>query len=273
MTRIPLFFLLLLSGLFAHAQAEPQARFTVSGNVKDGANGEDLIGATVNVSGTTTGTSANLYGFYSLTLPAGEYTLLYRFIGFAPVERQVTLDKDVKLDIELTANSTEMKEVEVVGTAKDANVQDVQMSVTRMSMEQIKTLPAFMGEVDVIKALQLLPGVQTTGEGGSGLYVRGGNVDQNLILLDEAPVYNASHLLGFFSVFNGDAIKDVQLYKGGIPAEYGGRLSSVVDIRMKDGNAKKFSAEGGLGTIASRLTLQAPIKKGKGSFIVSGRRT
>ncbi|MEZ4806862.1 MAG: TonB-dependent receptor [Flavobacteriales bacterium] len=250
-----------------------QAQFTVSGHLKDGSTGEDLIGATVNVSGTTTGSSANFYGFYSLTLPAGEYTLLYRYIGYAPLERKVVLDKDIVLDIELSDAATDLKEVEVTGRAKDANVQDVQMSVTRMSMEQIKTLPAFMGEVDVIKALQLLPGVQTTGEGGSGLYVRGGNVDQNLILLDEAPVYNASHLMGFFSVFNGDAIKDVQLYKGGIPAEYGGRLSSVVDIRMKDGNAKRFSAEGGVGTIASRLTLQAPIKKDKGSFIISGRRT
>ena len=268
--RIPtLFLFLLLVASAAHAQS----RYTVSGTVKDAGTGEDLIGATVLISGTTTGTTTNLYGFYSLTLEPGTYTLVYRFIGYTSAEREVVLDRDVKLDMEITATGTTLKEVEVTGKKKDENVRDVQMSTNSMTMEVIRALPAFMGEVDVIKALQLLPGVQTVGEGGSGLYVRGGNVDQNLILLDEAPVYNASHLLGFFSVFNGDAIKDVQLYKGGIPAEYGGRLSSVVDIRMKDGNAKRFSTEGGIGTISSRLTLQAPIVKDKGSFIISGRRT
>ena len=208
-----------------------------------------------------------------MTLEPGTYTIAYRFIGYTSVEREVVLDRDVKLDMEIEATGTTLKEVEVTGKKKDENIRDVQMSSNSMTMDVIKALPAFMGEVDVIRGTAGLPGVQTVGEGGSGLYVRGGNVDQNLILLDEAPVYNASHLLGFFSVFNGDAIKDVQLYKGGIPAEYGGRLSSVVDIRMKDGNAKRFSTEGGIGTISSRLTLQAPIVKDKGSFIVSGRRT
>lgn len=260
--------------LFASCHfVQAQDNHTISGSIKDASTGEDLIGATVVVSGTGVGASANHYGFYSLTLPTGAYTLRYHFIGYEELERKVELVADQRQDIELVQSSLALKEVEVRGKEVDANVRSVGMSVVRMTLDEMKTLPAFMGEVDVIKALQLLPGVQTVGEGGTGLYVRGGNVDQNLILLDEAPVYNAGHLLGFFSVFNGDAIKDVQLYKGGIPAEYGGRLSSVVDIRMKDGNAKRSSAAGGLGTIASRLTIQAPIAKDKGSFIMSGRRT
>lgn len=265
---IPLILPLLCSGALA------QGGFTLSGNIKDKATGEDLIGALVQVTGpTTTGVSANTYGFYSLTLPPGDYTVRYSFMGYTRIEQPLKLDRDIRQDIQLAEATNELKAVEVTSRGKDKNIADVQMSSNHMSIETMKTIPAFMGEVDVIKALQMLPGVQTMGEGGSGMYVRGGGVDQNLILLDEAPVYNAAHLLGFFSVFNGDAIKDVQLYKGGIPASYGGRLSSVVDIRMKDGNNQKFNVEGGLGTIASRLTVQAPIVKDKGSFIVSGRRT
>ena len=260
-------FILLTSAGFA------QVRHTISGSIKDAATGEDLIGAAVLIAGTTTGTTTNVYGFYSLGLEPGTHTLIYRFIGYEPVEREVVADQDQRIDVMLKLSSTTLNEVEITARKKDENVTDVQMSSVRMGVEQMKTIPALFGEVDVIKSLQLLPGVATVGEGGSGMYVRGGGVDQNLILLDEAPVYNASHLMGFFSVFNPDAIKDVQLYKGGIPAEYGGRLSSVVDIRMKDGNNQRFSLQGGVGTIASRLTLEAPISKNKGSFIISGRRT
>lgn len=264
---------LLLPALLLPMFLAAQVRHTVSGSVKAAATGEDLIGATVIIAGTTTGTTTNLYGFYSLALEPGTHTLQFRFIGYTTVERTITVSGDLRLDVALPAGSAELEEVEVTGTRSDGHVADVQMSSIRMGVEQMRTIPALFGEVDVIKSLQLLPGVATNGEGGSGMYVRGGGVDQNLILLDEAPVYNASHLMGFFSVFNPDAIKDVQLYTGGIPAQYGGRLSSVVDIRMKDGNNKRFAMEGGVGTIASRLTVEAPIVKNKGSFILSGRRT
>ncbi len=255
------------------AVATAQEKYTINGHIKDLSSGEELLGATILVKELSTGTTTNLYGFYSLTLPKGDYTLVYSFVGYQPITQSVALYQDIKSNIELPPGSTLLTEFEVTGEAKDENVQSVEMSTINMKMETIKKIPSLMGEVDVIKAIQMLPGVQTVGEGNSGFYVRGGGVDQNLILLDEAPVYNASHLLGFFSVFNSDALKDVQLYKGGIPAEYGGRLSSVLDIRMKDGNSKRFAATGGLGTVSSRLTLEGPIEKDKSSFIVSGRRT
>jgi outer membrane cobalamin receptor len=250
-----------------------QQKFTISGNLKDAQNGEDLIGATVGVQGAATGTASNAYGFYSLTLPAGTYTLVYSYIGYAPQTRPVRLDRNMTLNMELAPGQATLQEVVVTSRQADAHVQQNKMSNEVLQIEAIKTMPAFMGEVDVMKTIQMLPGVTSGGEGTSGFYVRGGSVDQNLILLDEAPVYNASHLLGFFSVFNADAIKDVEIYKGGIPAEYGGRLSSLVDIRMKEGNNKRFGVSGGVGTIASRLTAEGPIQKDKSSFIVSGRRT
>lgn len=264
-------FLLLL--LFFPLVLYAQQRFTISGIIKDGKNGEDLIGATVGIQNGTTGTAANTYGFYSLTLPAGQYTLVYSYVGYANIARQINLDKNLNLNLELTPNNATLQEVVIMSRKVDAHIQQNRMSTDVLPMEIIKTLPAFMGEVDVLKTLQMLPGVVSGGEGTSGFYVRGGSIDQNLILLDEAPVYNASHLLGFFSVFNADAIKDVEIYKGGIPAEYGGRLSSLVDIRMKDGNSKRFGVSGGIGSIASRLTLEGPIVKDKSSFIISGRRT
>lgn len=248
--------------------------FTVSGNIRDGETGEDLIGATISVQELPgVGTSANAYGFYSLTLEQGNYTLVYQYIGLESIEKQIVLDEKQVIDIELGASSIQMEEVVIKGERDDANVTNTEMSVTKLNPKDIASVPVLFGEKDIIKTLQLTPGVKTAGEGNSGFYVRGGGIDQNLILLDEAPVYNASHLLGFFSVFNSDAIKDVTLYKGGIPAEYGGRASSVMDIKMKDGNSKKFAASGGIGLISSRLTLEAPIVKDKGSIMISGRRT
>ncbi len=248
-------------------------RYTISGYVSDGANGEKLIGATVFVNEIATGTVTNLYGFYSITLDPGDYTLQISYVGFQDVERTVSLTENVKLDIELGEDSNIIENVVVTAERKDENVKSVEMSKQKLGIKKIKSIPAVFGEVDIIKAIQLLPGVSATGEGQSGFNVRGGSVDQNLILLDEATVYNAAHFLGFFSVFNSDVIKNVEIYKGGIPAEYGGRLSSVLDIRMKDGNNKKFAATGGIGTISSRLTLEAPLKKDESSFIISGRRT
>lgn len=260
-------FLILNLGVFA------QEKYTISGNLNDAENGEGLIGASVKVADQAKGTVTNVYGFYSLTLPKGTYKILYSYLGFETITKEVVLDKNIKLNLELKEKSTTFDEVVITGEAGNENVESLDMSKDELNIEQIKGIPALMGEVDVIKAIQLLPGVQTIGEGGSGFFVRGGAADQNLILLDEANVYNASHLMGFFSVFNPDAVKNVELYKGGIPAQYGGRLASVLDIRMKDGNMKKFSGQGGIGTISSRLTLTAPIKKDKGAFMISGRRT
>jgi hypothetical protein len=255
-------------------QVYSQEKYTLSGYVKNSSSGEELIGAVIktSVNGETVGTVANSYGFYSLTLPEGNYAITYTFVGFAPFTKEIELTKNMKVNIEMEESNT-LKKVTVEAEASNDNITNTNMSVNKLSISQIKKMPALMGEVDIIKAIQLLPGVATVGEGGSGFYVRGGAVDQNLILLDEANVYNASHLMGFFSVFNPDAVKEVQLYKGGIPAEFGGRLSSVLDIRLKDGNMKKFEMAGGIGTISSRLTLGGPIIKDKGSVIISGRRT
>ncbi|MFC6996572.1 TonB-dependent receptor [Rufibacter roseus] len=255
--------------------AKAQQKITLSGYVKDKASGEGLIGATVSVRELSgTGAATNEYGFFSLTLAQGTYTVVVSYLGYATYSQTIQLTSAQKLNIELQEDHTKLQEVVITNTEKkDENVRSMAMSTMKMQVTELKKMPALMGEVDVIKAIQMTPGVQTAGEGTSGFYVRGGGVDQNLILLDEAPVYNASHLMGFFSVFNADAIKDVQLYKGGIPAEHGGRLSSLLDIRMKEGNSKRFAASGGIGTLSSRLTLEAPIVKDKGSFMVSGRRT
>ncbi len=259
--------------LYVGVVTAQEKKFTVSGHVTDKASGEDLIGTTIYVRELKTGTSANAYGFYSITLPQGSYHLEYSFVGSASREVTIVLDKDVKMDVQLDDNANELEEVVVTAERRDANVSKAEMSVSHLSMQTIQRIPVLMGETDVIKAIQLLPGVQATSEGSSGFSVRGGGYDQNLILLDEATVYNASHLMGFFSVFNNDAIKDVKLYKGDIPANFGGRLSSLLDIRSKDGNNQRFSATGGIGTIASRLTLEGPIASDRASFIVSGRRT
>lgn len=251
-----------------------QSKITISGQITDSTNGESLIGATVKLAESNLGCSSNEYGFFSLSLSPGKHALEVFYVGYNRKTIYVnTAEPQAKLRIQLSPSSVSLNEVKIEGKAASKNVESVEMSTINMPIAQIKKIPAFLGEVDIIKAIQLLPGVSTAGEGSSGFFVRGGNVDQNLILLDEANVYNAAHLFGFFSVFNPDAVKDVKLYKGGIPARYGGRLASVLDVRMSEGNLKKFEANGGIGLLSSRLTLQAPIVKDKGSFLISGRRT
>ncbi len=252
---------------------EEQAGPVISGFIKDAANGEALIGATVYIKELGSGTVSNVYGFYSLSLAVGTYTIEYSFIGYQKVEKQVVVKDRQTINIELNSNSEVLSEVVINGQRSNENIVNQQMSSISLNAETMKRIPAFMGEVDVLKTMQLLPGVQTAAEGFSGFSVRGGLADHNLILLDEATVYNASHLMGFFSVFNSDAIKDMTIYKGDIPAQYGGRLASLLDIRMKEGNMKNFQATGGIGTISSRLTLEGPVIKDKASFLVSGRRT
>ncbi len=251
-----------------------QQKYTISGTVKDGDTGEDMIGVDILVKGQPgVGTVTNEYGFYSLTLPEGAYIIAYSFFGFETQEFEVDLKDNVRNDVEIGFQAEVLDQVEITAEKEDENVTSTEVGVETIDIKKIESIPVLFGEKDVLKTIQLMPGVKSAGEGNAGFYVRGGGADQNLILLDGAPVYNASHLLGFFSVFNSDALKDVKLYKGSIPAEYGGRLSSVMDIKMKEGNAKQFQADGGIGLISSRLTLQAPIKKDKGSFIISGRRT
>jgi len=246
---------------------------TISGRITDASNGEDLIGVTIMEDGNSTGTISNVYGFYSLTLPVGVHSIKYTYIGFETQIIEVDFNENKVIDIKLKVTSTELEEIEVTADRIDENISSTQMSVERINIKQIEKIPVFMGEKDILKTIQLLPGISSTSEGGSGFSVRGGSIDQNLILLDEAPVYSASHLMGFFSVFNSDALKNVTVYKGGIPANYGGRASSVLDISMKEGNNQKFSASGGIGLISSRLTVEGPIIKDKMSFIVSGRRS
>ena len=264
-------FIFWVSTLFAD-NAEKK-RFTVSGYVKDSSNGEVLIGATVYTSGRSVGTATNAYGFYSLSLDPGEYELQFGYMGFKTGSRVVNLNRNVTISIELEQETRELEEFEVVANKQGVDLRKPEMSSSTLPMKTIRQIPAMMGEVDLIKAIQLLPGVQPTSEGSSSFSVRGGSGDQNLILLDEATVYNASHLMGFFSVFNNDAINSVKIYKGDIPVWAGGRLASLLDVRMKEGNNKRFGASGGIGLLSSRLTLEGPIQKDKSSFILSGRRS
>lgn len=265
-------FLFFLICILALADAFSQ-KFTISGYVKDKSNGENLIGANVYIKELSRGASTNAYGFYSLTLEKGEYNLVVSYIGFQDYVQKISLMKNSVINISMEEQSVLTQEVVISGERLDKNITGAEMGTVKLPVEKIKSLPAFLGEVDVMKTIQLLPGVQAAGEGNSGFYVRGGGPDQNLIILDEAVVYNASHLFGFFSVFNSDVVKDVNLIKGGMPANYGGRLSSVVDISMKDGNNQKYQVEGGIGLISSRLSVQGPIVKDTSSFIVSARRT
>ncbi len=258
--------------LFIQWGALSQENFTISGSLEDASNGESLIGATAVIKELNIGIAANVYGFYSLSAPKGDYTLTFSYIGYESVTKKISLDKNLRFDIELELASNQLAEVEITAKRKDENVQSTQMSVNKLDMKEAAAIPVVFGEQDVIKTIALLPGIKSS-EGNGGFYIRGGSADQNLILLDEAPVYNASHFLGFFSVFNSDAIKDLSVYKGHIPAEYGGRASSVLDIKMKDGNSKKLSASGGVGLISSRLTVETPIVKDKGSILIAGRRT
>jgi hypothetical protein len=261
--------IVLLLGEFAHAQE----KFTINGYVKDSTNNETVIGATVTVKGKTKGVSSNQYGFYSITLEKGVYTLSVSHVGYTTKEIEIDLSKNIQFNLDLSPSITSSQEIIIYSKKRDLNVKAAQMGKFELSMNQIKSVPALAGEVDPLKVLQLLPGVRNAGEGNSGLYVRGGGPDQNLVLLDDAVVYNPGHLFGFFSVFNSDALKNVSLIKGGMPANYGGRISSVVDIAMKDGNNKKYQVEGGIGTISSRLSIQGPLIKEKASFIISARRT
>ncbi len=221
----------------------------------------------------SSGNITNVYGFYSITIPPGEYSVEYRYVGYQPIQKTVSLNQNVRLDVELLSTEQKLQEVVVTAKPEDENVSSMEMSTAELDITTIQKIPAFLGEVDVVKSLQLLPGVTTVGEGASGFNVRGGSVGQNLILLDGVPVYNVSHLFGFFSVFNPDAINRVKLYKGGIPAEYGGRLSSILDVRMKEGNIKNYEVNGGVGTIFSRFAVEGPIAKNKSSFILAGRRS
>ena len=261
-------FCFIIFPLFSFSQ-----QYTISGYVKEEATGESLLGTNVYIKENLKGTTTNQYGFYSLTVPDTSFTLVFSFIGFQLQEFPVKLNKNIRLNVNLKSNAIETKEVNITAEKEDRNVQSSEMGRQTLDIEKIKTLPAFLGEVDILKSIQLLPGVSSAGEGNSGFYVRGGGPDQNLILLDEANVYNASHLFGFFSVFNSDAIQNVTLTKGNMPANYGGRLSSVLDIQMKEGNNKRVGMQGGIGFVSSRFTIEGPIKKDTGSFIISARRT
>lgn len=257
--------------LFISSFVIAQETHTIRGTVKDFKNGETLFGASVYLKGTTNGAMTNAYGFFSITAPKGDYTLVVSYIGFEDIYKKITLNIDQSLEFEIKESSTQLEEVIVTAEEPILNIKKPQMSVSKLNAATIKQMPAVLGEVDVIKSIQMLPGVTNNGEGSGGFNVRGGAADQNLVLLDEAVIYNTSHFFGFFSVFNTDAIKDIKLYKGDIPAKYGGRVSSVLDIRQKDGNSKKFSFNGGAGLISSRLALEAPLFKKKGSFLVAGR--
>ena len=250
-----------------------QERFTLNGYITDSESGESLIGATVFINEINSGTVTNPYGFYSITLDEGNYNIDFRYIGYNTISREINLSSNTKIDIELASSDIQLESVVVSDVAEDYNISSIEMSTSKLDMSKVTEIPTFLGENDIIKAIQLLPGVSSVGEGASGFNVRGGSVGQNLVLLDEAPVYNSSHLLGFLSVFNPDAVKDLKLYKGGIPSRYGGRISSILDIRMKDGNKKKVQLSGGIGTIFSRLTLESPIVKDKSSFILALRRS
>ena len=265
--KIPIltFFLLLFSTV-----SFSQEKFTLSGTISDNKTNETLIGVNINLKGTNYSTITNEYGFYSLTLPKGDYDLVISYVSFETVEEKIALTQNIKKNYFLTETGEQLEEVIITEKTK-INIKKPEMSVNKLSIAQIKQMPVVLGEVDVIKSLLFLPGVTNAGEGQSGFNVRGGGADQNLILLDEATIYNSSHLFGFFSVFNPDAIKDLKLYKGGIPARFGGRASSVLDIYQKDGNSKKFSMNGGIGLISSRLLAEGPIVKDKGSFLIGGR--
>ena len=253
---------------------DAQEEITLNGVIRDEATGETLIGATVKLQNFETVTvQSNNYGYFAVSQPAGEYKLTVSFVGYKTFTDTLNLRKDKQINIELEALNT-LNEVTIRGiNKKDENIRSAQMGLQQVDMKTLSAVPVLLGEKDILKTIQLLPGVKSAGEGNTGFYVRGGAADQNLILLDEAIVYNSSHLLGFFSTFNADAIKDVSLYKGGMPAQYGGRLSSVLDVKMDDGNNKEFKFQGGIGLIASRLKIEGPIVKNKGSFMVSLRRT
>ena len=265
--------ILVLSIIVSGLHAQSNEHYTISGYVREAVSGESLIGVNIYLDDHKSGTVTNTYGFYSLTLPAADSArLIISYVGFNPEIVKVHLDRNVELNIDLRPNII-LKEVTITAERREKQSESVKMSIISLQPAQIKSVPSLLGEKDVLKVLQLMPGIQKGNEGSSGLYVRGGGPDQNLIILDDAIVYNASHLFGFFSIFNGDALKSIELTKGGFPARYGGRLSSVLDMNMKEGNKEEWHGEGGIGLISSRLTVEGPLIKGKSSVIISGRRT
>ena len=272
MLKVLKYFFVVIAILFS-TKIIAQEKFTLKGYVKDSLSGETLIGASILVNNENRGVTTNQYGYFSLTLPQGSYQLIVSYIGYAPCIFNIDFNTNTSRNILLLPVSSNINDVTVTAQKKISNVKSAQMGQVDISINTVKSLPPFLGETDILKTLQLLPGVRNAGEGNSGFYVRGGGPDQNLILLDEAVVYNTGHLFGFFSVFNSDAIKNLTLIKGGMPAQYGGRLSSVIDIAMKEGNVNKTEVDAGIGLIASRFSIQGPIVKNKASYIVSARRT
>ena len=266
-----LFYWYFFMALFSCVTGYSQEKFTLSGTIADGSSKETLIGASVYIKELQTAISTNASGFYSISLPAGTYTLQVSYVSFGTTEQTIVLNKNTKKNFNLSNSTEELQEVVISQNTKKANIKSPEMSVNRLTAQDIKKMPVVMGEVDVIRSLMTLPGVTNGGEGASGFNVRGGAADQNLILLDDATLFNSSHLFGFFSVFNSDAIKDLNLYKGGIPARFGGRVSSVLDINQREGNTDDYHAQGGIGLISSRLVAEGPINKGKGSFLIGGR--
>lgn len=266
-----LLFLVVVSSGFSQTDEQAKQKFTLSGIIKDSKSNETLIGVNVFIPELKAGTTTNEYGFYSITIPKGNYKVQISYLGYTSTELDVTLDRNIKNNFDLASEEEQLEEVVITDERKATNIRKAEMSVNKLSMATIKKMPVVLGETDVLKSILMLPGVTNAGEGASGFNVRGGAADQNLILLDEASIFNSSHVFGFFSVFNSDAIKDMKLYKGGIPARYGGRASSVLDIYQKDGNSKEFHANGGIGLISSRLLAEGPIVKDRGSFLFGGR--
>ena len=257
--------------LLMSVSLQAQKKFTISGVVADEKNKETLIGVSLFVQETKTGLVTNEYGFYSITLPEGDYTLLVNYMGYQTVIEKIKLNQDLKKNFYLSVSSQQLDEVVIVDNKKRVDIRKPEMSVNKLTIQEIKEMPVIFGEVDVLKSILTLPGVTNAGEGQSGFNVRGGGADQNLVLLDESTIYNSSHLFGLFSVFNPDAIKDLKLYKGGIPSRFGGRLSSILDIYQKEGNKNAFHMNGGIGLISSRILAEGPIVKDKGSFLIAGR--
>jgi hypothetical protein len=265
--QLGILFLVFFMGLFVHSQS----KFTLRGTITDANTNETLIGATIIVAELQTGTTTNEYGFFSITLPEGSYNIQASYIGYSTINKKIELTENITLNLALSEEAQSLDEVVIKENVERINLKRPQMSTNALSINTIKQIPVVLGEVDVVKSITLLPGVTNAGEGSSGFNVRGGAVDQNLILLDEATIFNSSHLFGFFSVFNPDAIKDLKLYKGGIPAKYGGRVSSVLDIYQKEGNSSEFKMNGGVGLVSSRLLAEGPIVKDRGSFLFAGR--
>ncbi len=274
MQHLKYIFLFLFAATTASSYAQADKKFAISGTIKDKKNGETIIGAMLQVTDLkNTGAISNDYGFYSVSMPKGSHNIDVSYVGYKRISIAVDLAKDTTINFALEGDIADLKEVVVSSVRKDANVTNTQGGMEKLDVREISKIPVFFGEKDILKTLQLTPGIKSAGDGNSGFYVRGGGADQNLILLDEATVYNASHLLGFFSTFNSDAIKDVTVYKGTNPSQYGGRLASVLDVKMNDGNDQKYHIGGGIGLIASRLNVEGPIKKNKGSFLIAARRT